>query len=123
MNMVEFHASGRARKRDRATNLSGLHLKNAPLLRRYPRKSKTPPRRKTTLFTMTGYLRTFRDYLRDRSLRFLGVLMSLNDPQWGRRPNQGPPDLDEIWRDFNRKLGGLFGRGEGGDGDSKGPSA
>ncbi|HBJ85197.1 MAG TPA: hypothetical protein DDZ88_15255, partial [Verrucomicrobiales bacterium] len=27
--------------------------------------------------------------------------MSLNDPQWGRRPgggNQGPPDLDEIWR-------------------------
>ena len=72
---------------------------------------------------MTGYLRTFRDYLRDRSLRFLGVLMSLNDPQWGRRPNQGPPDLDEIWRDFNRKLGGLFGRGDGGDGDSKGPSA
>ncbi|OIN94460.1 MAG: HflK protein [Comamonadaceae bacterium CG1_02_60_18] len=30
-----------------------------------------------------------------------------------RRPrggtNQGPPDLDELWRDFNRKLGGLFG--------------
>jgi len=23
--------------------------------------------------------------------------------------NQGPPDLDELWRDFNRKLGGLFG--------------
>ena len=23
----------------------------------------------------------------------------------------GPPDLDELWRDFNRKLGGLFGRG------------
>ena len=33
-------------------------------------------------------------------------------------PNQGPPDLDELWRDFNRKLGGLFGgnrgRGPGG---------
>src|SRR4029079_9220274 len=27
----------------------------------------------------------------------------------GRGPNQGPPDLDELWRDFNRKLGGLFG--------------
>ena len=31
----------------------------------------------------------------------------------GRAPqnnsNQGPPDLDELWRDFNRKLGGLFG--------------
>ena len=29
--------------------------------------------------------------------------------------NQGPPDLDELWRDFNRKLGGLFG-GKGGGG-------
>ena len=28
-------------------------------------------------------------------------------------PNQGPPDLDELWRDFNRKLGGLFGGGRG----------
>ncbi len=27
--------------------------------------------------------------------------------------NEGPPDLDELWRDFNRKLGGLFG-GKGG---------
>ena len=23
--------------------------------------------------------------------------------------NDGPPDLDELWRDFNKKLGGLFG--------------
>jgi membrane protease subunit HflK len=65
---------------------------------------------------MLGYLRTFRDYLRERSLWLLGVLMSLNDPQWGRRPNQGPPDLDQIWRDFNKKLNGLFGR-RGGSGD------
>jgi len=42
--------------------------------------------------------------------------MSLNDPNWGRgggnRPgggNQGPPDLDELWRSFNRKLNDLFG--------------
>jgi membrane protease subunit HflK len=34
----------------------------------------------------------------------------------GRRPNAGPPDLDEIWRDFNRKLGGLFGSLGGGSG-------
>jgi membrane protease subunit HflK len=27
--------------------------------------------------------------------------------------NDGPPDLDELWRDFNRKLGGMFG-GKGG---------
>ncbi len=34
-----------------------------------------------------------------------------NRPQNGRKPsaNAGPPDLDELWRDFNRKLGGLFG--------------
>ncbi len=34
----------------------------------------------------------------------------------GNRPrgqNQGPPDLDELWRDFNRKLGGIFGGGRG----------
>jgi len=29
--------------------------------------------------------------------------------------NEGPPDLDELWRDFNRKLSGLFG-GKGGGG-------
>ena len=55
--------------------------------------------------------------------------MSLNDPQWGnrgggdgdkpngggpRRPNQGPPDLEELWRDFNRKLNGMFGKRGGG---------
>ncbi len=27
--------------------------------------------------------------------------------------NQGPPDLDELWRDFNRKLGGIFGGNKG----------
>src|SRR5215204_228203 len=37
-----------------------------------------------------------------------------NRPQ-GQGPNQGPPDLDELWRDLNRKLGGLFGGGRGGD--------
>lgn len=31
-------------------------------------------------------------------------------------PNQGPPDLDELWRDFNRKLSGLFGSGGRGGG-------
>ena len=31
--------------------------------------------------------------------------------------NDGPPDLDELWRDFNRKLSGLFGRGGRGGGD------
>ncbi|HEX9396235.1 MAG TPA: FtsH protease activity modulator HflK [Burkholderiales bacterium] len=44
--------------------------------------------------------------------------MSLNDPNWGRGSrgpqgpgggNQGPPDLDELWRSFNRRLAELFG--------------
>jgi len=58
--------------------------------------------------------------------------MSINDPRWGnrggddgqdgggpRRPNDGPPDLEELWRDFNRKLSGMMGKkrtGGGGDG-------
>ena len=40
-----------------------------------------------------------------------------NQPgSYGRPPKNtaqsGPPDLDELWRDFNRKLGGLFGGGQ-----------
>jgi membrane protease subunit HflK len=42
-----------------------------------------------------------------------------NDPQWGRRGNEGPPDLDELWRRFNQKLNSLLGgRGGGGSGGS-----
>ena len=50
--------------------------------------------------------------------------MSLNDPNWGRQGgnrgpggNQGPPDLDELWRSFNRRLNELFGRRGGGGGE------
>ncbi len=50
-----------------------------------------------------------------------GILMSLNDPQWGNRPNQGPPDLEDLWRDFNRRLSGLFGKKGGGGNGSDGP--
>ena len=49
--------------------------------------------------------------------------MSLNDPQWGKRGGSGgPPDLDEIWRNVNRRMSELFGRkreppeGDGGGG-------
>ena len=65
-------------------------------------------------------------------------MFNLNDGRWGRGsqdnsqggsqdqeqrpqgnpppggPSGGPPDLDELWRDFNRKLGQLFGNGSGG---------
>jgi membrane protease subunit HflK len=62
--------------------------------------------------------RSIRDYFKARALRVAGALMSLNDPQWGKRPGkEGPPDLDELWRNFNKKLDGLFGRRGGGNGD------
>ena len=57
--------------------------------------------------------------------------MSLNDHGWGNQPgggkrgNQGPPDLEELWRDFNRRLAGVFGNkggGSGGDGEGRMPS-
>jgi len=60
----------------------------------------------------------------------------MNDPQWGRNANggnseggrpprrpgstEGPPDLDELWRDFNQRLTRLF--GGGGDGSGGGPA-
>ncbi|WP_323118738.1 FtsH protease activity modulator HflK [Burkholderia alba] len=61
------------------------------------------------------------------------AMLSINDPRWGRgdsngdkpranepkrpegRDGDGPPDLDEMWRNFNRRLSGLFGgKGKGG---------
>jgi len=68
----------------------------------------------------------------------LGLKFSLNDPRWGRgsqdngqnqnqdgkRPNDGPPDLDQLWREFNQRLNRLFGnRGRGGDGGGFNPDA
>ena len=55
--------------------------------------------------------------------------MSLNDHGWGNKPDPGgnkggPPDLEELWRDVNRRLSGLFGRktgGGGGGGESRPP--
>jgi membrane protease subunit HflK len=55
--------------------------------------------------------------------------MSLNDPQWGnrggddgggRRPNQGPPDLEQLWRDLNRRLSGIFDRKRASGGGDRG---
>ena len=39
--------------------------------------------------------------------------MALNDPNWGRRGGDGPPDLDELWNRLRQKLSGLLG-GRGG---------
>jgi modulator of FtsH protease HflK len=64
----------------------------------------------------------------------IGMLMSLNDPGWGNRgsgggggnrPNQGPPDLEQLWSDLNRRLSGIFGNkgkgSSGGNGGDKSP--
>lgn len=53
-----------------------------------------------------------RDLLQGGWARLRGATVILNN---GR--NDGPPDLDELWRDFNRKLSGLFG------GKPSGPSS
>lgn len=62
-------------------------------------------------------------------LRKYRAKFSLNDPQWGRgskdenqqnhqqdgrRPSDGPPDLDQLWKDFNQRLNRLFGNRNGG---------
>ncbi|MEN3276378.1 MAG: modulator of FtsH protease HflK [Massilia sp.] len=65
-------------------------------------------------------------------LKRFGIKLSLNDPRWGknpegdhkaqegRRPGEGPPDLDQMWRDFNARLNRLFGN-RGNNGDAGGP--
>ena len=62
-------------------------------------------------------------------LQRAGALLSLSDPRWGRKPEgdpkaqdgkkpgEGPPDLDQMWRDFNARLNKIF----GGKNDGGGP--
>ena len=35
--------------------------------------------------------------------------MPPNDPQWGKKNNEGPPDLDEMLRKLQQKIAGLLG--------------
>ncbi|POZ62729.1 FtsH protease activity modulator HflK [Chromobacterium alticapitis] len=46
--------------------------------------------------------------------------MSQNDPNRGRNGQNGPPDLDEVFRDLNRKLSRLLG-GKSGNGGPNNP--
>ena len=46
--------------------------------------------------------------------------MGLNDPQWGKNNSGGPPDLEEVVRNLNRKVESLFGRFGGGSGNKTG---
>lgn len=68
-------------------------------------------------------------------IKKVGLKFSLNDPRWGRgsqdnkqnqdgkRPNDGPPDLDQLWRDFNQRLNRLFGNRGSGNGGNGGDSS
>ncbi|HKX98380.1 MAG TPA: FtsH protease activity modulator HflK [Steroidobacteraceae bacterium] len=54
--------------------------------------------------------------------------MAWNDPgknenPWQRRPDKGPPDLDELLRRVQKRLRGLFGGAGGGGGDGGGPGS
>lgn len=40
--------------------------------------------------------------------------MSMNDPQWGGKKKDEPPDLGEIFEKINKKIAGLFGGKAGG---------
>jgi membrane protease subunit HflK len=52
-------------------------------------------------------------------LKRIGLTLSINDPQWGRgsqndnkdskKPNEGPPDIEQMWRDFNQRLSRFLG--------------
>ena len=65
-------------------------------------------------------------------IKRIGVKLTLNDPRWGRKPEgdhkaqegrkpgEGPPDLDQMWRDFNNRLNRLFGNKNGGSGGGDG---
>lgn len=74
---------------------------------RYPRRADSP----TTLVAAAGAL--LRGAIARLAWRARPGVMQSN----GR--NDGPPDLDELWRDFNRKLTNLFG-GKGGGNNNNG---
>ncbi len=44
--------------------------------------------------------------------------MGLNDPQWGKnKGDSGPPDLDDVLRNVNKKINNIFGQRKNGGGD------
>lgn len=59
----------------------------------------------------------------------VGPKLSLNDPEWGRgskdgkndgKKNDSPPELDQLWNDFNGWLNQLFGKKNNGGGNGTG---
>lgn len=63
----------------------------------------------------------------------LGLKANLNDPHWGsdkqdgkpqanegKKPGEGPPDMEQLWRDFNQRLNSMFGQKNRPDGGNNG---
>ena len=46
--------------------------------------------------------------------------MGLNDPQWGKKNNSSPPDIEAVMRDLNKKISALFGHKDNGTGGAGG---
>ncbi|MDR1162684.1 MAG: FtsH protease activity modulator HflK [Candidatus Accumulibacter sp.] len=47
---------------------------------------------------------------------------SRGNDDWGKHPNQGPPDLEDLWRDLNHRISGIFDKtSKGSDGGSPPP--
>ena len=68
-------------------------------------------------------------------LKKMAGVFSMHGPKWakgsgndneGNRPNNagGPPDLEDLWKDFNQKLNAIFGgKGSGSSGNEAGPDS
>ena len=44
-------------------------------------------------------------------------------PAWAQRNNEGPPDLDEVFRDLSQKINNLFGKNGGRGGNEAPPTS
>jgi len=69
-------------------------------------------------------------------MKRLGLKPSLNDPRWGsdkkdgepqanegKKPGEGPPDMEQLWRDFNQRLNSFFGQKNRPEGPNNGGPA
>jgi membrane protease subunit HflK len=74
---------------------------NSTMSNRFPAVGRLGAVLLSTLRLLAGAVRRAR-------LRLL-FLVGRPQPVWSAGRPEGPPDLDELWRDFNRKLNGLLG--------------
>src|SRR5262245_43863697 len=109
--MVKFRASGSVRARARDLLFCAAPWPKLPAPEaRLPLKPSQP---------------TIHQLSHTETIVITGIVLTMSNHGWGNNPepgggdqkpgnnNQGPPDLEEVWRDFNRRLRIAFG-GKGG---------